>query len=177
MVRNYLLLAGAAMALNACNQSAPTAPPIPASTDPAKTLTARVPGEWEYHMTMAITGVHGVPAATEKRIRGIAPPSNTNRECLSKPETQADVDKMFEANSNGCKFTKVAAPPGRIAGTASCNGANGAVGGGTVEGAIGATSMALTMKLQTSMPMPDKAAASLDMLMTMTGKRIGDCRK
>ena len=176
-MRNYLLLAGAVLALAACNPSTPTAPPTPASTDPAKVLTARVPGEWEYSMTMAIIGVHGVPDTMARKILGVKAPSHTNRECLSKPETQADVDKMFDRSDSGCKFTKVAAPPGKIAGTAACSGANGASGSGTVEGSIGATSMDLTMKLRSKMPMPGKDAATLDMLMTMAGKRIGDCPK
>jgi hypothetical protein len=176
-VRIYLLLGGAALALTACNQSAPNAPPTPASTDPAKMLTPRLVGEWEYTTQMSITGVQGVAPAMEQRMRGLSPPAEIRRECLSKPETQADVDKMFEAGSNGCKFTKIATPPDKIAGTAACSAANGGTGGGTVSGSLHPTSLDLTMKLESRMPMPDKTAASVEMLMTMTAKRIGDCPK
>jgi predicted small lipoprotein YifL len=180
-MRTCLLIAGAAMSLTACGQSTPGAAPTAAATsgDTAKTQTTRLMGEWEYTMQMKITDVQGLPAAQASQMQNASPPPRVSRECLSKPETQADLDKMFAANSGGCTVTKSAAPAGKIAGTILCSNPNGMNGTGTVSGSVAPSDLSLIIALKSKVPVPTNpdAAASLQMLLTMTGKRVGDCPK
>ena len=184
-MRNVLVIGGAAMALTgaltACGQSTPGAAPTAAATGAGATATptTRLMGQWEYTTRMKITDVSGIPAAMASQMQAASPPAQVHRECLSKPETRADIDKMFESNSNGCKFTKTDAPANEIVGTVACNNPNGMNGGGTLSGTIGPSDVNLTMALKTTMPSPAdrNAKATVQMLMTMTGKRLGDCPK
>ena len=177
-MRNYLLIAGAAMSLTACGQSTPGTPSAATATS-AATQPTRLMGEWEYTTLMKITAVSGVPAAMANQMQATSPPPQVRRECLSKPETRADIDKMFANGNNDCKFTKAAAPADKIAGTVACHAANGMNGTGTINGSIGPSDLSLTMALQSTMPSPVKqgATATIDMLVAMTGKRVGDCPK
>jgi hypothetical protein len=178
-MRNYLLIAGAAMSLTACGQSTPGASPTAAATDAGAAQPTRLVGEWEYTTQMKITAVSGVPAAMASQMQAASPPPQVRRECLSKPETRADIDKMFANGNNDCKFTKTAAPADKIAGTVACHAANGMDGTGTINGAVGPSDLNLTMALKSTMPSPVKqsAPATVQMLVTMTARRVGDCPK
>src|SRR5438046_1585912 len=108
-MRNILVIGGAAMALmgaltgtlTACGQSTPGAAPTAAATSAAPTAaqTTRLRGQWEYTTRMKITDVSGIPAAMASQMQAANRPAQVHRECLSKPETRADVDKMFESSS------------------------------------------------------------------------------
>jgi hypothetical protein len=181
-MRTSLLIVGAAMSLTACNQSTPGATPTATATSGSgggQAQTTRMVGEWEYTMQMKITDIHGVPAAQAQAMLGANPPPRTNRECLRKPETQADLDKMFAASSGGCTITKSPAPAGKIAGTILCTNPNGLNGSGTINGSVAPGDLGMVIKLKSKVPVPanPNASASLQMLLTMTGKRIGDCPK
>ncbi|MEP7005102.1 MAG: DUF3617 domain-containing protein [Sphingomonas bacterium] len=187
-MRTCLLIAGAAIWLTACNQSTPGATPTPtpaptgtasSGSSDAKAQTTRLMGEWEYTMQMKITDIQGVPAAQAEAMLGASPPPRTNRECLRKPETPADLDKMFAASSGGCTITKIPAPAGKIAGTINCTNPSGMNGTGTINGSVAPSDLNVVIALKSKVPVPTdpSAAASLQMLLTMTGKRIGDCPK
>ena len=184
-MRNILVIGGAAMALSgalsACGQSTPGAAPTAAATSAGATATqtTRLMGLWEYTTRMKITDVSGIPAAMASQMQAGSQPAQVHRECLSKPETRADVDKMFESSSNGCKFTKTDAPANKIVGTVACNNPAGMNGNGTLNGTIGPSDLNLTMALKTTMPSPANRSvkATVQMLMTMTGRRLGDCPK
>jgi hypothetical protein len=186
-MRTCLLIVGAAVSLTACNQSTPGATPKPTPT-PTPTATSggggeaqttRLMGEWEYTMQMKITDIQGVPAAQAEAMLGASPPPRTNRECLRKPETQADLDKMFAASSGGCAITKIPSPPGKIAGTINCTNPSGMNGTGTINGSVAPSDLSMVIALKSKVPVStnSNAPASLQMLLTMTGKRIGDCPK
>jgi hypothetical protein len=177
-MRTCLLIAGAAMSLTACGQSTPGATPTATATSAAAQPT-RLVGEWEYTTLMKVTAVSGIPADMANRMQITSPPPQVRRECLSKPETRADIDKMFASGNNDCKFTKTDAAADKIAGTVACHSANGMNGTGTINGAIGPSDLSLTMALKSTMPSPVKqgATATMQMLVAMTGKRIGDCPK
>jgi hypothetical protein len=179
-MRNILMIGGAATALAACGQSTPGAAPTVAatSTGPTAEQATRLMGEWEYATEMKITDISGVSAATASQMSGTRP-SQIHRECLNKPETRADVDKMFESGSNGCKFTKTDAPVNKIVGAVACNNPTGMNGNGTLNGTIGPSDLKVTMALKTTMPAPTnrREMATVQMLITMTGRRLGDCPK
>jgi hypothetical protein len=182
-MRIHFLLAGAAVSLAACNQPAPTGDvaaanattvDIPARVSPK--APPRIPGEWEYVSKVETLAMEGdIPGMAERMKAG--PQVSTRRQCMSKQEAEEDIAEAVQKDSGACRFERVQAAAGGIAGTAICS--NGSMEAtGKMTGTVKPT--AIDMIVDMTMKLPGAGSArpsSVTMRMTMAGKRVGDCPK
>jgi len=180
-MRIHILLAGAAVSLTACGQPTPTtnASTTANAAKPGGPVVAkavrRVPGEWEYVTTVETLGVEGAaPPGAAERIKA-GPRVDTRRACMSKDEAEEDLSRALQRDRGGCRFERVEAAAGTIAGTAICsNGGMEATGKmtGTVKPTATDMIIDMTMKLPGAGTAPP---SSMKMRMTMAARRVGDC--
>ncbi|MFA6114847.1 MAG: DUF3617 domain-containing protein [Sphingomonas sp.] len=185
-MRAHILLAGAAMSLAACSQPAPTANGSTATTTTTANATTpiapvpvknvpRVPGEWEYVTKVEMLGVQGAPAPGIGERMKAGPQIDTRRACMSKEEAEEDIAKAVQKDQGGCRFERVQASAGTLAGTAICSN-GGMEATGKMTGTIKPTAMDMVIDMTMKLPGAGTAPpSSLKMRMTMAGKRVGDC--
>ena len=184
-MRIHILLAGAAVSLAACSQPAPTANSTTTTATAANMTTPaapvavkappRVPGEWEYVSKVEMLGVTGaaIPGLAERMKAG--PQIDTRRQCMSKEEAEEDISKTLQTDQGGCRFERIQAGAGKIAGSAICSN-GGMEATGKMTGTV--TPTATDMVIDMTMKLPGQGTSppsSMKMRMTMTGKRVGDC--
>ncbi len=186
-MRFHILLAGAAVSLAGCSQPAPTTNSTTTTTTattantttPAAPVAAkiapRVPGEWEYVSKVEMLGVTGaaIPGLDERMKAG--PQIDTRRQCMSKEEAEEDISKALQTDQGGCRFERIQAGAGKIAGSAICSN-GGMEATGKMTGTVTPTTTDMVVDMAMKLPGQGTAApSSMKMRMTMAGKRVGDC--
>lgn len=182
-MRIHFLLAGAAVSLAACNQPAPagnvvaanaTSVDVPARGTPK--APPRVPGEWEYVSKVETLAMQGDVPGIAERIKA-GPQVSTRRQCMSKEEAEEDIAEAVQKDRGACRFERIQAAAGGIAGTAICS--NGSMEAtGKMTGTVKPTAIDMTVDMTMKLPSPGTAPpSSVTMRMTMAGRRVGDCPK
>ena len=127
------------------------------------------PGEWEMTMETLNVDAPGMPPAFAAAMKS-AP--KTHRTCMTAEEAKGPKGDIFAGQPNAnCKQTGFTWAGGRIQGTTTCTGANGA---GKMEmkidGQYGRQSMDVKMNMRT-----EAQGTAMTIESRMTGRRIGDC--
>jgi hypothetical protein len=127
------------------------------------------PGEWEMKMETVNVTAPGMPASVTAAMKQ---PAATSRSCITPEEAEGPKGDMFAGNVGAnCKQEGFSWAGGRIKGTTTCTGSNGAGKVSmTMDGTYSAQAMDMNMKMTT-----EAAGTPMTVETRMTGKRVGDC--
>ncbi|MFZ1743485.1 MAG: DUF3617 domain-containing protein [Pontixanthobacter sp.] len=138
------------------------------------------PGKWSNTMVVEKFEMPGAPPEAAGIFAAMVGKEQTTESCMTKEEA-AEASKKIEEMAKGsigedsCKSDSFSMNGGKINGKVTCTNKGGGSGVMTIVGTHSSTAMDMTMTADIKDPkMPGGAA---QMVMKMSGKRVGDCDK
>lgn len=127
------------------------------------------PGQWEITVETKMSG-EGLPPEVAS---AMAASKSTTRTCITREEAEKpDGNILAGEQKNGCTAKDFSMENGRVRGTMSCPGQNGAGAMTmTMDGQYGGTSFDIRNKME----MSGTGASGMTIEAHSVGKRVGDC--
>jgi hypothetical protein len=174
-MKTHLILGAAALALAACGSSdksggnGSSAAAGGSGSGGASGISLQ-PGEWEMKTEVVNVSAEGLPPGIAEGMKAQA--GSTTRTCMTAEEAKGPKADMFARNNPGnCKSEGFSWSGGRIHGTTTCTGTEGAGKAVvTMDGQYSPQSIDMTMKSET-----DIAGKAMKVEMRISGHRVGEC--
>jgi hypothetical protein len=175
-MKTQLILGAAALALAGCGSSdksggngSSVAGGSGSGGGPASGISLQ-PGEWEMKTEVVNISAEGLPPGIAEGMKAQA--GRTTRTCMTAEEAKGPKADMFARNNPGnCKSEGFSWAGGRIHGTTTCTGTEGAGKAVvTMDGQYSPQRIDMTMKSET-----DIAGKAMKMEMRISGHRVGEC--
>lgn len=174
-MKKLIFLALPALALAACD-SADKGPKTPEQAAAAmKDAVKMKPGKWQTTMQITKFEMPGAPPETANAMKGMMGQAQTSESCLTKEEADKDPTEFIKKGQAGadCTFEHFDVSGGKLDGKMVCKKGGQGQMEATMKGILGAESM--TMAMDTHVTDPNMPGGKVEMGMTMTSKRIGEC--
>lgn len=173
-MRNFLMLATAALALTACSGGDDKAGGAAAVETSAKSIPALTvkPGLWETKITFKSVEAKGLPEAAKKQMMAAMSNGVTVKNCVTKEQSEKPGAEFFGSpNSSNCTVGTLDTSGDRITVKLTCKPDEKAVIESSMSGTFAADSYSMDIQQKTSgTPMGDLITAG-----KIDGKRLGDC--
>lgn len=173
-MRNFLILATAALALTACSGGDDKAGESAAVATPANSMPAFTvkPGLWEIKIAFTSIEAKGLPEAAKKQMMAAMGTGVTVKNCVTKEQSEKPGAEFFGSpNSSNCAMNAMDVSGDRMSVKLTCKPDGNAVIESRMDGTFADESYAMNIEQKTSgTPMGDLITAG-----KIDGKRLGDC--
>lgn len=136
------------------------------------------PGKWSNTSVMEKFDIPGAPPEAAGMFAAMVGQEQTTETCMTEEDT-ADAAKKLEEmakgsiGDEGCTSEEFSMDGGKISGKVTCTNEGGGSGVMSIEGTHSPTEMAMT--LTADIKDPSMPGGEAQMVMKMSGKRLGDC--
>ena len=173
-MRNFLILATAALALTACSGGEDKAGESAAVETPAKSMPAFTvkPGLWEIKIIFKSIEAKGLTEAAKKQMMAAMGDGITVKNCVTKEQSEKPGAEFFGSpNSSNCAMNAMDVSGDRMSVKLTCKPESKAVIESSMNGTFADNSYSMDVQQKTSgTPMGDLITAG-----KIDGKRLGDC--